>query len=178
MSFSVNISAPLLHIFLLKNIGFSYASYMVVVTTATVSAFLSQGLWGKYGDLFGNWRALKVATWGIAMIPLLWMFSHHLAYLFFVQLAAGCFWGGFNLLVTNFIMEAVTPEKRIRCISYFNVMNSFAVLLGAVLGGMLIHHLPPLFGYSFLALFLVSFFARVGVMIFLARKVREVRVAG
>lgn len=175
MSFSVNISAPLLHIFLLKDIGFNYAAYMIVVTTAMISAFLSQGFWGKYGDHFGNWRALKVATWGIAMIPLLWMFSHHLAYLFFVQLVAGSVWGGFNLLVSNFIMEAVTPEKRIRCLSYFNVMNSFAVVLGAALGGALIHHLPPLFGYSFLTLFLISFVARASVMVFLAKKVREIR---
>ena len=60
-------------------------------------------------------------------------------------------------------------------LSYFNVMNSVAVVAGAVLGGVLIHHLPPLFGYSFLTLFLISFVARTSVMVFLAKKVREIR---
>ena len=78
-------------------------------------------------------------------------------------------------MVSNFIMEAVTPEKRIRCFSYFNVMNSSAILLGALMGGLLIHYLPPLFGYSFLTLFLISCVGRFLVMIFLADKVRDVR---
>lgn len=175
MSFAVNLSSPLLPIFLLKDLGFNYASYMVMVTTATLSGFLLQGLWGKAADRVGNLKMLKIATWGIASIPLFWMFSHHLAYLFFVQLMAGFFWGAFNLLVNNFIIEAVSPEKRIRCISYFNVMNSVAILLGAMLGGFLFPHLPALFGYSFLTLFLISCLGRFLVVLFVANKVREVR---
>ncbi|MGH7198713.1 MAG: MFS transporter [Candidatus Omnitrophota bacterium] len=178
MSFAVNLSAALLPVFLLKDLEVSYASYMVIVTAASVAAFLSQSLWGKYGDLEGNLKTLKIATWGIAVIPVFWMFSHDIAYLFFVQLFAGACWGGFGLLVLNFIMEAVSPEKRIRCISYFNVMNSVATLLGAVAGGLLIGHLPPLFGYPYLSLFLLSGIARVLVVCFVARKVREVRSLG
>lgn len=174
-SFTVNLSAALLPVFLLNDLEMSYASYMVVVTAASVSAFFFQGVWGRYGDLGGNLKTLKVAAWGIAVIPAFWMFSHHVAYLFFVQLFAGACWGGFNLLVLNFIMEAVTPEKRIRCISYFNVMNSVASLLGAVLGGALIGHLPPLFGYPYLVLFLLSGAGRILVVVFVARKVSEVR---
>ncbi len=176
MSFSVNISSPLLAVFLLRDIEFSYAAYMVVVTTASLSGFLCQGLWGKYGDAHGNLRALKIAGWGIALIPVLWMFSHKLIYLFFVQLIAGAFWGGFNLLVTNFILEAVSPEKRIRCTAYFNVMNSVSVFLGALCGGLLIHRLPEFLGYSFLLLFLISCVARVLVMSVIANKAREIRV--
>ena len=175
-SLTVNFSSALLPVFLLNDLEMSYASYMIVVTAASVSAFFFQGVWGRYGDLGGNLKTLKIAAWGIAVIPVFWMFSHHVAYLFFVQLFAGACWGGFNLLVLNFIMEAVTPEKRIRCISYFNVMNSVATLVGAVLGGALIGHLPPLFGYPYLALFLLSGIARAFVMLSIARQVREVRL--
>ena len=175
MSFSVNISAPLLPVFLLKNMEFSYASYMIVVTTAQLSGFLFQGLWGKFGDLEGNLHILKAAGWGIAVIPLLWMFSRDLTYLFFVQFFAGACWAGFNMLVLNFMMEAVSPQKRIRCIAYFNVMNSFFIFLGAICGGLLIHHLPPLAGYSFLTLFLVSCAGRIAVMHWVSPLIREVR---
>lgn len=175
MNFSVNISAPLISVFLLRDVSFSYAAYMVVVTSASIAGFLFQGLWGKYGDFSGNIRILKIAGWGIAIIPLFWIFSHHLAYLTAVQFFAGAVWGGFNLLVINFIMEAVSPEKKIRCLSYFNIMNSAAVFLGASFGGLLIHHLPPLFGYSFLTLFLISCVGRFLVMSLIANKVREIR---
>ncbi len=177
MSFAVNISSPLLSVFLLRDLGFNYAAYMFVMTTAALSGFLFQRLWGAAADTGGNLKALKIAGWGIAILPCFWMFSHRLGYLFFVQLFAGCFWGGFNLLFTNFIIEAVSPEKKIRSISYFNVMNSFSAVLGASLGGILIHRLPPLFGYSFLTLFLISCGGRVLVMLFLSNRVREVRNA-
>ena len=75
----------------------------------------------------------------------------------------------------NFMMEAVSPEKRIRCLSYFNLMNSAAVFMGASFGGLLFHHLPPLFGYSFLTLFLISCVGRFLVMSLIADKVQEVR---
>ncbi len=175
MSFAVNTSASLFSVFLLNNLGFSYASYMIVTTTAAVSGVIFQQMWGKYGDRHGNFRVLQITGWGIAIIPGLWLFSQHLGYAFFVQLVAGCFWGGFNLLLNNFIIEAVSPEKRIRCISYFNVMNSFSVLMGSALGGFLIRRLPNWFGYSFLTLFLISCAGRAFVMFFVAPKVKEVR---
>ncbi len=175
MSFAANISSALFSVFLIKDLGLSYASYMGLMTAAAVAAFLFQGWWGGEGDRGGNWRVLQYSAWGIAVIPLLWMISHHWFYLFFVQIFAGGCWGGFNLLISNYIAEAVSPEKRIRCISYFNVMNSGATFLGAILGGFLIGHLPPLFGYSFLTLFLISCGGRFLVMFFLARNVREVR---
>ena len=175
MSFVVNISAPMIAVFLLKDIGFSYAAYMFVVTSASLSGFLFQASWGRAGDQGGNLKVIRVLGWGIAVIPLFWLFSHHWFYLFFVQLFAGCFWGGFNLLVLNFIMEAVSPQKRIRCISYFNITNSFAVFAGAAIGGALLHRLPPLFGYSFLTLFLISCLGRMAVMALVFQIVREVR---
>lgn len=175
MSFSVNISAPLLAVFILKDLGFSYAAFMGIVTIAAMSGFLFQTKFGKAADRLGNIKVIQFAGWGIALVPLLWMVSRDLYYIFFVQFIAGAVWGGFNLLVANFLMEAVSPQKRIRCISYFNVMNSAAILLGAVLGGLAIHWLPPLFGYSYLALFLLSCVCRVLVMASLSDKIKEVR---
>ncbi len=178
MSFSVNISASLFSVFLLQDLHFDYAAYMVIVTTAAVSGVVFQQLWGKYGDYFGNMRTMRVAGWGIATIPACWLISQSLGFGFFVQVLGGCFWGGFNLLLNNFMIEAVSPEKRIRCISYFNIMNSVAVFLGASFGGWFFHRLPAVRGYSFLALFLISCFLRTMVMIFVAPKVKEVRKNG
>ena len=175
MTLCVNVSGPLLAFFLLKDLGFSYASYMVTVTTAAMTGFLFQGIWGKHGDLDGNVKTIRVAGWGIALVPLLWMVSRELGWLFFVQVIAGAFWGGFNLLFLNFILEAVPAEKRIRSLSYFNVMNSAALLIGSTAGGFLFERVPPLFGYSFLTLFLISCIGRVAVMCWIAPKVKEVR---
>ncbi len=175
MSFCANISAPLLAFFILKDLGMSYASYMVIITTASLSGFLFQGIWGKFGDLDGNVRVLKIAGWGIALSPLLWQVSRYLGFIFFVQILAGCFWGGFNLLVTNFTLEALPAQLRIRGTSYFNVINSAAVLLGSAVGGFLLERVPAIFGYSFLTLFLISCVGRIMVMVWIAPRLKEVR---
>lgn len=175
MSCAVNLSAPLLAFFILKDLGHSYAAYMMIVTTAALSGFIFQGIWGKYGDLDGNLKILKVAGWGIAVTPLLWLVSRNLVFIFFVQVVAGAFWGGFNLLVTNFVLEALPPEKRIRGTSYFNAVNSFFIFVGSVAGGFLFHHLPPIAGYSYLTLFLLSCVGRILVVKFMIAKVKEVR---
>ena len=175
MSFSVGVSAPLLAVFLLKDLNFNYAQYMGLVTIASMSGFLFQAQFGKTADRLGNLRVIRFAGWGIAIIPILWLVSHNLGYLFCVQFAAGAVWAGFNLLVSNFILEAVSREKHIRCISYFNIMNTGSIFIGAALGGLIVHKLPPLFGYSYLSLFLLSCVCRILVMSFMFPKIREVR---
>lgn len=175
MSFAANLSAPLLSVFILRELHFGYAAYMTVVTTAALSGFLWQGVWGTYGDYFGNWRVIRVAGWGVAVIPLLWLVSRDLRFLVFVQLFGGCVWGGFSLLALNFMMESVSPQKKIRCLSYYNITNSVAVLAGASLGGWLVLRLPPLQGHSYLMLFLISCLARAAVMALFGGRVRETR---
>jgi MFS family permease len=175
LNFSAFLSGPLLPVFLLTDLGFDYATFMFLISTAALSGFLTQGIWGMWGDLDGNLKVLKVAGWGIAVTPLFWMISRHPGYLFFVQLFAGAMWGGWNLLILNFMMEAVTPQKRIRCISYYNVVNSIFIFIAAGIGGYLFHRLPAFQGYSFLTLFLLSCFSRLSVMTFLSRRVQEVR---
>ncbi len=175
MMFAVNLSAPFLQPFILRDMGFGYAPFMAVVTSASIAGFLFQGWWGAYGDLTGNVRMLKAAGWGIAVVPLLWIVSRDLTWLLGVQFIAGCFWGGFTLLTVNFMLETVPPERRIRALAYFNAMSAAAVVLGSATGAMLLHRLPPLFGHSFLALILLSCFCRVVVMMTAARAVRQTR---
>ena len=118
---------------------------------------------------------LKVTAPIIATLPLLWVINHHPFYLFFIQIISGFAWAGFNLCATNFIYDAVSPQKRTRCIAYFNVFNGIALCLGALIGGFLIEKLPPFLGYKIFTLFLISSFLRMTVAIFMPTKLKEVR---
>jgi len=88
---------------------------------------------------------------------------------------AGFAWGGVTLCAGNFIYDAVTPQKRVRCIGYFNVINGTAIFLGASLGGFLASRLPPLQGYSLLSLFALSSAFRLFFYLIMFRSFREVR---
>ncbi len=175
LSFCVNIAGPFFAVFMLRDLNFSYVTYTIIVTTATIATLLTMNIWGHHADRVGNLKVIRLTSFFIPIIPTLWLFSHDVYYLVLIQIFAGFFWAGFNLSIANFILDAVTPEKRTRCIAYFNVINGTAICLGALLGGTLARMLPPIFGYRLLTLFLISGILRAIVAAIILPRVKEVR---
>ncbi|MCM8793989.1 MAG: MFS transporter, partial [Candidatus Omnitrophica bacterium] len=176
LNFSVNIAAPFFSVFMLKDLKFNYLTYTVLVTTVAISSILMVDRWGRNADRVGNVKILKTTSYFIISLPFLWIINQSPFYLFFIQVLSGFAWSGFNLSAVNFILDAVTPQKRTRCVAYFNVFNGVALCLGAFLGGTLVKYLPLLRGYKILSLFLVSSSLRCLVVILLSPKIREVRM--
>jgi len=174
MNFAVNISGPFFAVLMLKDLGFGYLKYTVITTTATLTILFMMKAWGRQADQVGNRKVLRFTSYFLPFMPLLWLFSHDLWYLIAVQVFAGLFWSGFNLSASNFIYDAVTPEKRTRCIAYFNVINGLAIFSGASLGGLLIKVVPAVCGYKILSIFVISSVLRMCIVVFLPR-VKEVR---
>ncbi|MCM8761618.1 MAG: hypothetical protein NC938_05115 [Candidatus Omnitrophica bacterium] len=75
---------------------------------------------------------------------------------------------------SNFIYDAVTPEKRTRCIAYYNTINSIAMFAGAATGGFIARYLPPIFGQKLLSLFVLSGLLRLTVLP-ICSTIKEVR---
>lgn len=177
MNFTVNISGPFLPVYMIKELGFNYLTYTMITLTATLTIFFMMNWWGIHADHIGNRRVIRLSSFFLPLVPLVWIFSHNPWYLVSVQVFSGFFWSGFNLSSSNFIYDAVTPEKRTRCIAYYSVINCLAIFLGALTGAGLIKVLPPLFGYRIMPLFIISTVGRTMVVIFLSnfREVRQVR---
>jgi MFS family permease len=177
LNFATFLAAPFFAVFLLRDLQFSYLTYMILQVGAVLASFVALPLWGKHADQFGNVRILRLSSFFAALIPALWLFSHHPVHLMLVQMWSGFAWSGVTLASGNFIYDAVTPQKRIRCIAYFNVINGVAIFSGSSLGGFLASRLPAIFGYRLLTLFVVSCFCRLSVYAVLSRRFREVRHA-
>jgi len=176
MSFSVNVASPFFGVYMLRDLTFNYIAYIIVIISATVTTFFMMEAWGKIGDLVGNIKIIRICSIFIPFIPVLWLFSNNIVYLILIQIFSGFFWAGFNISVSNFIYDAVTPAKRSRCIAYFNVVNGTSIFLGAVLGGKLALILPAFNGYKLLTLFLVSGILRIipAGLSFIIKEVRPV----
>ena len=177
LNFATFLAAPFFAVFMLRDLQFSYVTYMSLQVCSALASFVALPLWGRHADLVGNVRVLRLSAVLAAMIPMLWLFSHHPIYLMLVQMWAGFAWSGVTLCTGNFIYDAVTPQKRVRCIAYFNVFNGVALFLGSALGGFLASRMPPLFGYRLLGLFALSCFCRLSVYLLLSRSFHEVRPA-
>ncbi len=175
ITFAVHLSAPYFSVYMLQNLKFNYLSYMAVHLSAVVTGLIAFPIWGRHADLAGNARILKTTSLMIPAIPLLWLFSENMFYLALVELFAGFVWGGFNLCATNFIYDAVSPEKRVRCLGYFNLIQGAAIFSGASLGGFWAGHLPSFGRSPLLALFLISGILRLAAHFLLSPNFQEVR---
>lgn len=175
ITFATYLSAPFFAVFMLRDLQLSYLTYMALQVCSSFASLVALPLWGKHADLVGNVRVLRLSCFFAAMVPAFWLVSWDPAYLMLIQIWAGFSWSGVTLSAANFIYDAVTPQKRVRCIAYFNVINGAALFLGSSVGGFLASRLPPLFGYSLLSLFALSCFFRLFFYLLLSRSFREVR---
>lgn len=175
--FAAHIAAPYFSVYLLRGLHWSYLQYMWIHLAAVIAGLVAFPVWGRHADFVGNAHILKLTGFLIPLIPFLWLFSESNLYLFGVELFSGFVWGGFNLCAANFIYDAVTPQKRVRCLAYFNLINGTAIFIGSLLGGFLADRLPPIRGHSLLTLFALSGLLRLGACFFLSSRFQEVRAS-
>ena len=184
VNLAVAFSAPYFALYMLRDLRFSYLQFTAVVSIATVTQFLMFRYWGELCDRFGNKKILNVCGWGVSVVPTLWLFSHHIAYLGLIQVVSGMIWAGFSLASSNFLFDAVSPPKRARCVAYQGLINGVAVLAGSLGGGFVASHLPAsftLFGltwapaFTLPVIFVLSGMMRLVAAALMLRKFREVR---
>lgn len=183
MMFAVYLAAPLFIILWLRILDFSYFQFMVLVSSASIASFITMTTWGRQADRFGNKIVLEVCSYLVASVPFLWYLVHYLpTWLAFplgiaLQFVSGFSWAGFNLSSGNFVYDMVTPENRLKFISYHTVLKGTAVFLGGMLGGFIAEirlNIGWLPSGIFLVL-LISGISRGMIALFFGRRIREVR---
>jgi len=175
ITFATQMSVPYFSVYLLKEVGLDYLSFMGVQMASAVVMLLAFPLWGKQADMVGNAKILKLTSFFVPLIPVLWFLGKYPIHFMLAEAFAGFMWSGFNLCATNFVYDSVPPSRRVRVLGYYNLINSMATFLGASLGGRLAEVLPPARGSSLLTLFLISALLRFLANFILSRQFTEVR---
>ena len=176
IAFTGSISAPLMAVYFLRNLGFAYYTYIIVIFSSTVFSLLVIELWGKFADRYGNYKTLAITSIAIPTIPILLVLHPSPFYLIFVPfLVGGISWAGFNLAAGNFIYDNVSQEKRGLAVSYYNMLNGIGIALGAALGAFLIKAITTTAIEPIVLIFFIGSFARMIVVFFGIPKIREVK---
>lgn len=183
ISFATAVAGPFFVVYMFKNLHFSYIQYSIVTIASVLTTIVFLPKWGAFSDSFGNLKVLKITGYIIPIIPFLWVATfffqnqpYLIAYLFVLELLAGFIWSGFNLSASTFIFDAVTREKMAICVAYFNILNSFGALAGALIGGLISSLNIPFFGLGTLMLiFVLSGILRFIVSFSMLPRLKEVR---
>jgi len=175
INFSTYIAAPFFAVYMLRELGFDYLTYIIVISSASIANFVFMKVWGRVCDICGTVKILKLCSIFVPIVPLLWMFSHNTYYLIGVQALSGIVWSGFLLSGTNYIFESSNCRNRMRGFALYTGGNSLGIALGSLAGGLLVSILPQINGYHMLSLFLVSVIARAAVIGLLINGIKELK---
>ncbi|MBI2133734.1 MFS transporter [Candidatus Woesearchaeota archaeon] len=177
MAFAMNIASSFLSLYVLQDLHYDYLQYTIFTLVSVLISFLFVTYWGVKSDRHGNRAIFTITSIALPLMPLLWVATRNFYLITLIQAFGTFVWLGFSLSASNFIYDAVEPGNRTRVIAYYNVLNGLAVFGGTFLGGIILSIMPApiLFSSKFHDLFMISFIARMAVVLVFIRGIQEVR---
>jgi len=172
LAFSAHFSGPYFTPYMLREQGFSYHAFMLVMASQFLAKALALPWLGRLGSRLGSVGLLHVG--GLAVIPLatLWLVSANVWYLMAVQLVAGCCWAAYELALALLFFDAVPHRERTAVVTAYNLGLAAATVAGAGAGGLLLEACGE-DRAAYLAVFVVSSLLRLATIPLL----RRVRIA-
>ena len=178
---AIGVSATFFTLYMLQTLKMGFATIALYNAGLAVVRILALPLWGRALDRLGVRPVLVACSFGIGIIPIIWLFTRPDFFwpiLFLDMVLSGVFWGGHGL--GSFALPlAVAPKKgRPFYLAAFATAGGAAYALASVSGGFLVEHLPVWTGrstlFGFQGLFVISALLRFSAG-FLALRLREDR---
>ncbi len=160
-------------VYVLRDLRYGYGTLAFFSTVSLVSSLFFVRFWGRVSDRYGNRLVLRVCALSIVPIPLIYATSTSVAALAAAHAIGGAIWSGFGLSGFNYVMEATTPKRRVRCFAYMNVTVGMLAAAAAIAGGEIAVRLPVVIQYRLQTLFLISAALRIPPALLLAFGIRQ-----
>lgn len=155
---STQIAGPYFTPFMLKKLGLTYGALVTLFSIAFLFKVISLPLWGRAARSIGARNLLWIGGVGIVPISIGWTLSQNLYWLAFLQAGGGMVWAAYELAFFLLFFESIPEDERTSVLTIYNVLNTLAWMMGALIGaGLLI-----LFESSFFAYLLVFAFSSLG----------------
>jgi MFS family permease len=145
--FCLYLGWPFYSVYVLKELPLTVGDLTLLTTLWTLGGLVSLRTWGRLIDRFGNKPVMLMC----AMIWLLaaavsWLFSspQHYAHLYANYFVTGFMMAGFQQIGQfNLMIKMVPPQNKAHYISVYFSFTNMLIALGPLLGGFILHSLPP-----------------------------------
>jgi MFS family permease len=162
--FAIAMSSPFYAVVMLKTLDIGYLWYAIIITINTLFIIASQPYWGKFSDRFGDRAILIITGVMICFIPVMWLFASNIWMLIFIQIYDGFLFGGWSLVIFNFLLATVPPDKKASYIANHSFVVGMSTVGGALAGGFLVEFFqvnPSAGADGIYAVFIISFLLRL-----------------
>jgi hypothetical protein len=182
------IAGPFFAVYMLKSLQMPYAQIAIFSAITTISSIATNPMWGYLADKFGHKPVLRITSFCLCLVPLVWVFASRGNYWFVlppILVWGGTVSAGLVLSEYNLMLKTAPAESRSVYIGCYSALVSAASAVGAMLGGALADAFAGLgrlscFGYpisNIQCLFLVSGLCRLASLSLLAWVREEQEVA-
>jgi MFS family permease len=170
---AVQISGPYFTPFMLEQLRFSYAQYLLLIATSYSARVLVLPALGVLVRRIGARRVMWFSGLGILPLSAMWLVSDSLLYLFFVQLIAGAVWAAYELTTFLLLFETIAEEERTSVLTTFNLAHAVATVCGSAVGGFMLTRLGTDHA-AYLTIFAFSAGVRLLTLALLVRAVKSI----
>ena len=144
INFSIMFFGPLFSIYILRTMELSVLIYTINMTLWQISNFSSSNYFGKLCEKIGDYKVLKLSTYTIVFLPILWILLYFLndqlqiIATFLVSILAGICFSAYTLSSFNLVYKISEKEDVIHFSALNTFIRGFAILMGGILAGLLV----------------------------------------
>ena len=144
INFSIMFFGPLFSIYILRSMELSVFIYTINMTLWQISNFSSSNYFGKLCEKIGDYKVLKLSTYTIVFLPILWILLYYLddqlqiIATFLVSILAGICFSAYTLSSFNLVYKISEKEDVIHFSALNTFIRGFAILMGGILAGLLV----------------------------------------
>ncbi|MHA1883575.1 MAG: MFS transporter [Promethearchaeota archaeon] len=119
-----------------RSLGSSDFFIGVMIAINALATLIFSPMWGKLSDKFGRKPFLIVSQFGTLAAFTLFAFSNSLEMILFTRILDGVF-GGQMTIISSIISDITDPDTRSIKMADLMTINSFGLILGPLIGGVL-----------------------------------------
>ncbi len=166
----VYISSPYFSPYMLTELGFDYAEFMIATVSIVLWKVAMLPAWGRVIDHHGARPTFALAAVLAAIVPLPWLWADGLGWVLVVQSFSGFAWAGYEVSYFALLLESSYVRTRAQLFAAQSVANGSGQLLGSLVGGAMLQ-----FSGGFVLLFALSVVGRLVLAILVPGLVPAVR---
>ena len=144
ISFSIMLFGPLFSIYMLRTMELGVLVYTINMTLWQISNFSCSSYFGKLCEKIGDYKVLKISTYMIVFLPILWILLYYLdnqiqiLATFLVSILAGVCFSAFTLSSFNLLYKISKKEDVIHFSALGTFIKGAAILMGGILAGLIV----------------------------------------
>lgn len=125
---------PLFSIYTIKFLKANEIWLGVISIASGLSSMITYTIWAKFADRKGNSLTLSIATFGMAVTPILYALSHTLTILVFYNIIIGISVAGTTLILFNILLDVTPKKNRTIYIAIYNTLINASAAISPVIG--------------------------------------------